>query len=144
MSHSDAVIIGQALRDLITKMRKRLRRQVGNLGAISHSEGYVMSLLMSQQEAYPSELGTALRISSQFMSQILNRLEGLGYISRRAAPDDGRKTLVSLTKKGRRMVEESRREREEWLAAVIAEKYTAKEMKVIREALALLATLPDA
>ncbi|MEC5145819.1 MarR family transcriptional regulator [Chitinophaga sp. 212800010-3] len=144
MSQSDAVVIGQALRDLVTKMSKRLRRQVGNLGAISHSEGHVMSLLMSQQEAYPSELGTALRISSQFMSQILNRLEGLGYISRRAAPDDGRKTLVSLTKKGRGMVEESRREREEWLAAVIAEKYTAKEMKVIREALALLATLPDA
>ncbi|HEY9261978.1 MarR family winged helix-turn-helix transcriptional regulator [Chitinophaga sp.] len=135
--------IAQALRSLITKMTKRLRRQISNPSSLSVAEGSVLSILMNHKEVYPSELGAQLSISSQFMSQILNRLEGLGYISRRASPEDGRKTLVSLTKKGKGMIEESRQEREEWLADVISDRYNSREKKVIKEALELLTTVAD-
>lgn len=135
--------IAQALRNLVTKMQKRLRKQISNPGALSIAEGNVVSILMNHKEVYPSELGAQLTISSQFMSQVLNRLEGLGYITRRTSPEDRRKTLVSLTKKGKAMVEDSRQEREEWLADVIAAKYNSREKKVIKEALDLLTTVAE-
>jgi DNA-binding MarR family transcriptional regulator len=135
--------VAQALRDLVTKMTRRLRKQISNPGALSIAERNVVGILMNQQDAFPSELGSQLSLSSQFMSQILNRLEGLDYITRRSSPDDRRKTLVSLTKKGRRMVENSRQEREEWLATVISAQYNSREKKLIKEALALLSVIPE-
>ena len=77
------------------------------------------------------------------MSQILNRMEGLKFISRRSAPSDGRKTLVALTKQGKQKVELSRREREEWLAGIVSEKFSEKEKAVIQEAMGLLTVLTE-
>ncbi|MFY0255337.1 MarR family winged helix-turn-helix transcriptional regulator [Chitinophaga sp. 30R24] len=130
--------IAQELRNLVTRMSRRLRKQISNPDALSIAEGNVISILMNHKALYPSALGAQLNISSQFMSQILNRLEKLEYIARKSAPEDGRKTLVSLTRKGKHMVEESRQEREEWLAQVIAGKYNNHQKKLIKEALSLL------
>ncbi|WPQ64845.1 MarR family transcriptional regulator [Chitinophaga sancti] len=135
--------IAYGIRNLVTIMNKRLRKQMSNPEQLSISEFNVLSILMIQKEAFPSELGAQLSISSQFMSQILNRMEGLKYISRKSAPSDGRKTLVSLTKHGKQKVELSRREREEWLALVVSEKYTTEEKDVIKKALDLLSVLTE-
>jgi len=135
--------IAYGIRNLVTIMNKRLRKQMSNPEQLSIAEFNVLSILMMQKEAFPSELGAQLNISSQFMSQILNRMEGLKYISRKSAPSDGRKTLVTLTRQGRQKVELSRREREEWLALVVSEKYTTEEKDVIKKALDLLAVLTE-
>lgn len=135
--------IAYGIRNLVTIMNKRLRKQMSNPEQLSIAEFNVLSILMMQKEAFPSELSAQLSISSQFMSQILNRMEGLKYISRKSAPSDGRKTLVSLTRQGKQKVELSRREREEWLALVVSEKYTTEEKDVIRKALDLLSVLTE-
>lgn len=133
--------IAYGIRHLVTHMNKRLRKQMSNPEQLSIAEFNVLSILMSQKECFPSELGAQLSISSQFMSQILNRMEGLKYISRKSAPSDGRKTLVSLTKQGKQKVELSRREREEWLALVVSDRYSPEEKDVIKKALDLLSAL---
>ncbi len=143
MTSKEDKIIAQSLRNLVTKMNKRLRKQMSNPEQLSIAEHSVVSLLMSQKEMLPSELGGILNISSQFMSQVLNRLEGLKYISKKASPNDGRKTLVSLTDFGRTKIENSRQEREEWLAENISKKYTRAEKEIIKQALDLLEILPD-
>lgn len=135
--------IAYGIRNLVTIMNKRLRKQMSNPEQLSISEFNVLSILFIQKEAFPSELGAQLSISSQFMSQILNRMEGLKYITRKNAPSDGRKTLVSLTKQGKQKVELSRREREEWLALMVSEKYTPEEKDVIKKALDLLSVLTE-
>ncbi|WP_147323461.1 MarR family winged helix-turn-helix transcriptional regulator [Chitinophaga silvatica] len=135
--------IAQALRHLITLLGRRLRKQANIPDALSIAEGNVLSMLMTHETLYPSEIGAQLNLSSQFLSQILKRLEGLGYITRNSASEDKRKTIVSLTAKGKRIVLESREAREAWLAETISERFTPAQKKVMKEALTYLTTLTD-
>jgi DNA-binding MarR family transcriptional regulator len=53
----------------------------------------------------PTELSTALIITSGGMTKRLNVLEARGLIRRKPNPNDGRSTVVTLTREGRRLVE---------------------------------------
>src|SRR5438067_11693030 len=52
------------------------------------------------QAARPSELAARLRISKQALNYLLGELERLGYLERRADPDDLRSKRVALTRRG--------------------------------------------
>lgn len=52
------------------------------------------------QGARPSELATRLRISKQALNYLLGELERLGYLERRADPDDLRSKRIALTPRG--------------------------------------------
>jgi DNA-binding MarR family transcriptional regulator len=64
--------------------------------------------------------------------------EERGLIERTPDPTDGRRQQISLTEQGRQMIEGSRREREEWLAAELASEFTEAERQTIIEAMGLL------
>src|SRR4051795_4858012 len=49
----------------------------------------------------PGVLAERAAMSRQAMNQLLRSLEGLGYLTRSAAPDEARARLVRLTKRGR-------------------------------------------
>ncbi len=49
----------------------------------------------------PSELAARLRISKQALNYLLRELERLGYLERRADPDDRRSKRIVLTERGR-------------------------------------------
>lgn len=57
--------------------------------------------------ASPSGLYNVLQRSSGGMTKMLKRLEGLSLVGRTPDPDDGRGSLVSLTKAGRRVQDEA-------------------------------------
>ena len=135
--------VAHNLRDLVTRMQRRLKKQISNPEQMSVTERSVLQLLIVSEEMLPSELSAQLNISSQYMSQVLNRLAEFGYISRKAAAGDKRKTFASLTEKGKLKVQESRLEREEWLAGLIAQHYTDPDKLVIQKAIQLLSILPD-
>ncbi len=52
------------------------------------------------QGARPSELAERLRISKQALNYLLGELERLGYLERRADPDDRRSKRIALTPRG--------------------------------------------
>src|SRR4051794_39103340 len=54
------------------------------------------------QGARPSELAARRGMSKQAVNYLLGELERLGYLQRRADPDDGRSKRVALTKRGER------------------------------------------
>src|SRR3954447_13151512 len=56
------------------------------------------------QGARPSELAARRGMSKQAANYLLGELERLGYLERRADPDDGRSKRVALTKRGERAV----------------------------------------
>lgn len=143
MSTATDQVIAKQLRNLVTKMNKRLRKQANSMEQFSVAESSVLSCLMITGDMAPSELGAELHISSQFMSQVLKRLESLGLLARKASRTDGRKTIVSLTKKGRDKIETSRSQREEWLADIIATQYSAEQKAVIQRALELLTRMTE-
>ena len=51
--------------------------------------------------ARPGQLAERAGMSKQAMNQLLRSLEGLGYLTRSNAPDEGRARIVRLTKRGR-------------------------------------------
>jgi DNA-binding MarR family transcriptional regulator len=135
--------VAHSVRDMVTRMQRRLRRQAGNPLKLSAAEIDVVYQLTDQENLSPSALCAQLKMSSQFISQVLNRLEQLHYISRTPSLTDKRKTVVALTDIGKKNIEDGRREKEEWLASLIAKHYTAGDKEVIQKALALLSLLPD-
>jgi DNA-binding MarR family transcriptional regulator len=56
------------------------------------------------QGARPSELAARLRISKQALNYLLGELERLGYLERRADPDDLRSKRVALKPRGVAMI----------------------------------------
>jgi DNA-binding MarR family transcriptional regulator len=133
--------IAHNLRDLVSTFSRNLRKQLGNPEQLSIAEENVLRVLLRQEEALPSELCGQLNISSQFMSQVLNRLEMLDYISRKASKTDKRKSLVSLSKKGMQKIQQRRKEKEDLLASLISERYNNQQKKQIAQAIDLLAQL---
>ena len=136
-------VLAHNIRDLVTKLNRRLRKQISNLDHMSITELNVFQLLIRSEKLLPSEICTQLNISSQYMSQVLKRLESLAYISRKHSLEDKRKSFVILTKKGKKKIEDSRQEREEWLAESIAHSYSAADKQNIQKAVKLLLVLAD-
>jgi DNA-binding MarR family transcriptional regulator len=89
------------------------------------------------------ELAIAEHVRPQSMAQTINDLEADGLISRSADPTDGRRTLISLTDRGRVALEEDRRQRETWLAKAIASDLSEFEQHQLAEVVALLRRLAD-
>jgi DNA-binding MarR family transcriptional regulator len=135
--------VAHSIRDLVTKMNRRLRKQMSNPEQMSVTELNVLYLLIGSEQLSPSGLCEQLNISSQYMSQVLNRLEELKYVSRQASLKDKRKSVVSLTTKGKAKIQDSRQEREEWLAGAVAQHFTAADKQIIQKAIKLLLILPD-
>lgn len=133
--------LAYAIRNLVTQMQRRLRKQISDLNQLSVAEQGTMAALLVQKEMSPTEIRLQLNISSQFMAQVLNKLSGLAYIQRQSSATDGRKIVVSLTKTGKQFIQHSRQERESWLAEKITTLYSAQEKKQIDEVVALLMKL---
>ena len=135
--------IAYDLRDLVSKLNRSLRKQAGKWGELSIAEENVIRALLLQEEISPSELCIQLDISSQFMSQVLNRLEELGHISRKPSTTDKRKSLVSLSKEMMHQLEQKRKQKEAWRASIISKKYNKQQKEQIAQTLELLAQLHD-
>ncbi len=134
--------IAHSIRDLVTRLNRRFRKQISNADQLSVAELNVIQLLLDNQ-LLPSELCTQLGLSSQYVSQVLHKLEELAYISRKTADGDKRKSYALITEKGRKWLINSREEREEWLALAIAEQFSAEDKALIQKVVELLAVLPD-
>lgn len=102
-----------------------------------------MSLLLQHKEMLPSELAAMEKITNQSMSQVLNHLLELGYISRKASETDKRKVIISLTGPGERTLLQVRAEREEWLLKAISETCSNEETLILKQAIGPLTKLVD-
>lgn len=60
-----------------------------------------------EQGIRPTDLQLASTLTKSGLTRAVDRLEGLGFIERRACPSDGRGQLVALTAKGRQKLRRS-------------------------------------
>jgi|SRR5579871_3959221 len=135
--------IAHNLRNLVSRLSRSLRKQIGYNEQLSIAEENVLRTLLVQQEALPSELCAQLDLSSQFMSQVLNRLDNLGYISRKQSKIDKRKSIVTISKDTMQKFEQRKKQKEDWLASLISKKYNKQQKEQITQAIELLAQLHD-
>ena len=133
-----------ALRGVISDLHKRLRKQVYSAGGLSITEVTTLSYLDKSGPLFPSDLAEINKVKKQSMSQVLKHLEDLKLIRRVVSKQDKRKTAISLTGEGKRMIEKTRYERDEWLAAVIRERIGEKDARILAAAMPLLRRIADA
>ena len=135
--------VAAALRTGVHRLVKLLRRETRNDAQLSLTERSTMGLLYPDLRLAPSEIARMEKVTTQSMSQVINHLVELDYITRTPSGDDKRKVLLSLTVAGRKDVEQRRRDKQEWLANALHEKISPAEKDLLMEALHLLTKLVD-
>jgi len=126
------------LRSTITRLVKKLRKESPTGQQLSLTERSTMAELYRNKAMLPSELAANEMITNQSMSQVLNHLLELGYITRTASETDGRKVNISLSEHGEQTLVQFRHERDEWLADAIARACSPEEQELLKQVLAPL------
>jgi len=143
MKQPDDIELATGVRTAVSRVVKKVRSEASFLRQLSLTEHMTMSALYSHNQCLPSQLSKMGKVSSQAMSQILNHLAELKYVIRKQSKEDKRKTIVSITEKGKAFINQSRLEKEEWLAKAIREMLTKDEKKILADAIALLIRIAD-
>ncbi|WP_158795477.1 MarR family winged helix-turn-helix transcriptional regulator [Pedobacter sp. L105] len=135
--------LSSSLRTVISKLHKRLSRQMRTVDGLSMTEVTTLSNLFHHSSLFPSEMAEMVKVKAQSMSQVLNHLEELKLISKTPSSTDKRKVSISLTSYGREMVEHTREERDEWLSNAIAQHLSADEQELLQKAVTLIDRLTE-
>lgn len=117
-----------------TELSKRITQLAGALDAATRgvlpelgltvAEFDILVALRRAGEPYrmkPNELVRALLLSSGGTSNVVNHLAGRGLVLREPSPDDGRSTMIRLTREGVRTAERAVRAHADAHEAVFAE-----------------------
>ncbi|UOR03742.1 MarR family transcriptional regulator [Hymenobacter aerilatus] len=139
----DTLLLATELRTVVTRLVKKLRAHSPSREKLSLTERSVVRLLDQHSQLQPSEMAAFEQVTTQAMSQIINRLSARGYLTRQPDLSDGRKVLISLSEAGQQLLHTIRQERDEWLHHVLAAQCSAAEVEALREALPVLSKLVD-
>ena len=135
--------IATSLRTTIGRLVKLMRRETRNESQLSLTERSTMGLLYPDSGLAPTEIARIEKVTTQSMSQVINHLVELEYISRTPSDDDKRKTILRLTDAGRRRVESARQEKAEWLAQMLYQRISPQEKEILMESINILAKIID-
>jgi len=130
------------LRTTVGSLKRKLRQQ-GGRHDLTSSQIAVVLRLEKDGPATVSSLARAEGMRPQSMSAVIAALEEMGFVAGAADPNDGRKTLMSLTKACRKSIEDGRAARQDWLAQAIQRKLSPQEQKKVCSVLQLLARLAE-
>ena len=135
--------IATDLRVVMSRLVKILRSEVKSGETLSMTERSTLALVYQSPEMLPSQLAAIEKVSTQSMSQIINKLFTSGYIKKTSSKTDKRKVIITITAAGKKFVEKKRSKKEEWLARSIYEKTTQKEKETLAKAIKVLTKLVD-
>jgi DNA-binding MarR family transcriptional regulator len=130
------------LRELIGKLKRRLREEVGP-GELTPSQTAVLGRLERDGPATVTTLARAEGVRSQSMSAIIAALEQAELVTGAPDPRDGRQTILSLTPACRAMIQATRAAREDWLLRAIRTRLTMAEREQLATGVALLGRLVE-
>jgi DNA-binding MarR family transcriptional regulator len=136
---TDTALVASELRVVLGQLLRRLRAE----HRFSLSHGSVLGRLDRGGAQSVSELAVAERVRPQSMAQTVAELETEGLVARRPDDTDRRRALVELTRQGRVVLEEDRRQREGWLASAIEGDLSAQEQSVLSDAVTVLRRLAE-
>jgi DNA-binding MarR family transcriptional regulator len=132
--------LAEELRALVGRLKRKLREQKSH-GDLTPSQVTVLLHLEKQGPATASNLARAEGMRPQSMGAVIAPLEATGLLRAMADPEDGRQTLLSLTEKCRKLIQDGRAARQDWLTKKIQAKLSPQEQEKVAAALKLLARL---
>lgn len=124
------------------KLKRRLREH-GAPSDLTPSQVSVLLRLEKDGSATVSSLARAEAMRPQSMSAVVTPLLEAGLVSGSADPSDGRQTLMSLTPKCLKRLQEGRAARQDWLTATISQRLSVHEQEKLQAALELLTRLVE-
>ena len=130
------------MRTVFRKLKVRVREHGGG-NDLTPSQASILLRLERDGAATVSSLARAEGMRPQSMSAIVAPLQESGLISGAPDPADGRQTLMSLTPKCLKWLQEGRAARQDWMATIISEKLSVQEQRKLQDALELLARLVE-
>ena len=122
---------------------KRCLREHGGRDDLTPSQVSVLLRLEKDGSATVSSLARAEGMRPQSMSAVVAPLQELGLVKSAPDPSDGRQTLMSLTPKCLKWLQEGRAARQDWLTTSISKKLSVQEQEKLRAALELLNRLVE-
>ena len=131
------------LRTAVTRLIKKLRRESATGQHLSLTERSTMALLHQHKALKPGELAAMEKITNQSMSQILNHLLQLDYITRTVSAEDKRKMMIALTAEGEHILLQVRNERDEWLNRAIEATCSKHEQELLKQVIVPLTKIID-
>ena len=133
----DAEAVASDLRLVVGQLVRRLRAH----GTFPVSQAIVLGRLDREGPQSVSDLARADGVRPQSMAQTVRQLEAAELVDRQPDPDDGRRAIVGLTKRGRAAIETERADRATWLAEAIENELTRTEQQTLARVLPLLKRL---
>lgn len=124
-----AAVVGRLLRRLRSSSSESL---------LTPTQRSVLARLDDGGPATTAALARAEFVRPQSMRLTLGVLEEQGIVRRAPDPDDGRKSVMSITDAGRTTLAEVRAAKRNWLAEAIAAELDGAERRTVAEATALL------
>jgi DNA-binding MarR family transcriptional regulator len=134
--------LAQELRALFGKLKRRLREQA-NVGDLTPSQVSVLLRLEQDGPATASSLARAEGMRPQSIGPIIAALEAAGLVSGAPHLTDGRQTMLSLTAACRKLVQEGRTARQDWLSRTIQARLSPPEQEDLAAAVELLKRFVD-
>ena len=104
--------VAASLRVVISRLVKILRSETRGEELLSLTERSTFALVYQSGEILPSELALIEKVTSQSMSQIINKLVGLRLIKKTSSKADKRKVIITITTGGKKYVEAKRHEKQ--------------------------------
>ena len=124
------------------KLKLRVREHGGG-NDLTPSQSSVVLRLEKDGATTVSSLARVEGMRPQSMSAIVAPLQESGLIRGAPDPSDGRQTLMSLTPKCLKWLQQGRAARQDWIATTISQKLSLQEQVKLQEALKLLTRLVE-
>ena len=139
-SEPDVEQVAGALRVSIGLLRRRLR-QAQAASDLTLPETSALARLDRGGPTTASALAALEQISPQSLGATIARLEARQLVARRPDPDDGRRSVVSITEAGLVALGDRRNARTEQLAQALSSGFTPDELRQLMAAVPLIERL---
>jgi DNA-binding MarR family transcriptional regulator len=126
------------------RLRARLRTEAAP-GAMrwTWSQATTLGRIVEEGPTTVSALAVSEHVRHQSMAETVAALRQAGLVAARSDPTDGRKTLVSATSAGRKLISTIHPAREVWLEAAIEQNLTPAERRTLLKAADIMERLAD-
>jgi DNA-binding MarR family transcriptional regulator len=135
--------LASALRVSVMRLSRRLRNERDESEELTANQLAVLGWLARRGALSLGELAAAEKVQPPSMTRTVTCLADKGLVRRDPHPTDGRQVLVSLTDRADKVIEESRRRKDAWLAHRLRE-LTPAERQTLRDAASILERLSHA
>jgi DNA-binding MarR family transcriptional regulator len=112
--------VSDCVGDLLDQAMDLTARFLTDRADLSASAAFALNRVCREGPIRLTTLATKEGVTQPSMTQLIQRLERAGLVTRLADPDDGRAALIGITKEGQALLDDRKRVRRERLALLLA------------------------